>query len=523
MEESLLQRYPSNNSDDPEYGTKNDHQPSPSQRSRLKPYAILVTATASLGGLIFGFQLTGAGGTFVMSGFREHFGWACAPEDTDCVPLSDSQVDTERAIISAMLTIGATIGALANAYIVEKWGRIADLKLASFIFIAGALICALAPSIGVMYAGRLVAGFAIGMYALCVPVYIAECSPVDYRGQLMTCWQFGVTTGMLAGQGVNIGLEKVDWGWRMAYSLNGVFAVLMLVGLFTYMPESPRFIASRHWDPADNSYEEFELFQRERLMKVMNKLRYEDDVEHSVESINKEVKEDKELGDASWREVFAVDNKIRYRVFLGIAIQAFNQLSGNEAINFYSPTILEKMFGADDSIFFSFVLGIVNFVAVCVSILTIDRFGRIPLFFVGGITMLFTQMANSVYQSIDDPSDTINNLFFASLAIFSFAYHGTWGPLAWDICGEMFPLRERSKAVGLTTMSNFFFNTIVAASFSFTIEASPSGSFGFFCACIFANLTIAYLFLPETAHKSSAEMDETFMNHEPKLCRGKES
>ena len=323
MEKSLLHRdssgYSESDDIDIEFGTKNDTSPSLTQRSRLKPYVILVAATASLGGLIFGFQLTGAGGTFVMPSFVEHFGWSCAPEATDCIPLSESRVATERAIISAMLTVGATIGALANPFFIEKWGRIADMKLASFVFIAGALICSLAPSIGVMYAGRLVAGFAIGMYALCVPVYIAECSPVDYRGQLMTCWQFGVTTGMLAGQGVNIGLEmeKVEWGWRMSYSLNGVFAVMMLIGLFTYMPESPRFIASRSWDPTYNSYEEFALLQSVKLREVMNKLRYVDDVQHAMESINKEVKEDKELGDASWREVFASSNKMRYRVLLG--------------------------------------------------------------------------------------------------------------------------------------------------------------------------------------------------------------
>lgn len=86
-----------------------------------------------------------------------------------------------------------------------------------------------------------------------------------------------------------------------------------------------------------------------------------------------------------------------------------------------------------------------------------------------------------------------------------------------------FPLRERGKAVGLTTMSNFFFNTVVAASFSYTMDASPAGSFGFFCACIFANLTLAYFFLPETAHKTAAEMEDAFMTHEPKLCRGKKS
>lgn len=334
----------------------------------------------------------------------------------------------------------------------------------------------------------------------------------------MTMWQFLVTTGMLLGQGVNVGLESVAWGWRMSYSLNGIFAVVLLLCLFTFMPESPRFIASRSSD--ENGDAEFSLIQRTKLRSVMQKLRYDEDVDHAVEAIEKEVCDDKELGDASWAEVFASDNKMRYRVLLGVALQAFNQLSGNEAINFYSPIILENMFG--DAIFWSFLLGIINFVAVCVSILTIDRFGRLPLFFVGGITMFATQLANSIYQSISDQSNTINSLFFASLAVFSFAYHCSWGPLAWDIAAEMFPLRERGKAVGLTTMSNFLFNTVVASSFSYTIDASPAGSFGFFCACIFTNLTIAYFFLPETAHKTSAEIDEAFMNHKPKICRGKE-
>lgn len=148
MEESLLQPID-------ELGLGSEGK----QRSKLKPYVVLVAATASLGGLIFGFQLTGAGGTFVMPGFQEHFGWACNPSAVDCTPLSEDQVATERAVISALLTTGATVGALANPYFVERYGRVPDMKLASVIFIAGALLCALAPHIAMMYIGRFVSGF----------------------------------------------------------------------------------------------------------------------------------------------------------------------------------------------------------------------------------------------------------------------------------------------------------------------------------------------------------------------------
>ena len=306
-----------------------------------------------------------------------------------------------------------------------------------------------------------------------------------------------------------------------------IFAIMFLIGLFTFLPESPRYIAAKissrvaAEDVEQPALSELSAKHESKLRSIMEKLRYEQDVDHSVENIQKEVQEDTERGDATWREVFSTEKEMLQRVLLGISLQAFNQLSGNEAINFYSPTILERMFGSH-SIFMSFILGIISFVAVCVGILLVDRVGRIPLFLVGGVSLLISQICNTIYQSYENPSDTVDCLFFASLAIFGFAYHSTWGPLAWDICSEMFPLRERAKAVGLTTMSNFFFSTVVAASFSFTIEASPSGSFAFFCCAIVMNLPLVYLFLPETAHKTSLEIDRAFSEHKPKLCRGRQ-
>ena len=186
-------------------------------RSKLKPFVIIVALCASLGGLIFGFQLTGSGGTFVMDGFKEQFGWACSESDPQCALLSDSEIETERSLISALMTIGATFGALINPLFVEKWGRVRDLKLGNLVFFVGAAICSASSTIGVLYAGRFISGLGIGMLALCVPVYIGEVSPTSYRGALTTLWQFGVTLGMLTGQGANIGLAKVEWGWRLSY------------------------------------------------------------------------------------------------------------------------------------------------------------------------------------------------------------------------------------------------------------------------------------------------------------------
>jgi SP family sugar:H+ symporter-like MFS transporter len=414
-------------------------------RSGLNVFVIIVSITAALGGLIFGFELTAAGGTFVMSGFAEYFGWSCPSDNSDpsCVAMSDVQQETQKGLISALMTIGAAIGALLNPNAMDRIGRRMNLLLACAIFTIGAAIQAGSNGIVMMYIGRVIGGCGIGMLATCVPVYIAECSPTNHRGTMVTLWQIGVTVGMLIGQGCNIGLQKLEWGWRVSYGGNIVFALILAIAIITYMPESPRYLAAKE--------------KKEELRRVLRKLRNAEDVEHSIDTINAEVEEDRSLPIASWSDVFSTHNNMRRRVFLGIGLQAFNQLSGNEAINFYAPVILKSIF--ENSILVSFFIGIVNLFAVIVAIFTVDRFGRVPLFIIGGIFMLLAQIANSALQSIKDPTDAVSYTFLITLCIYSFAYHATWGPLSWDVCSEMFPVRERSKAVSLTTASNFAFNT----------------------------------------------------------------
>jgi MFS transporter, SP family, sugar:H+ symporter len=474
------------------------------EKSRLTAFVVVVAATAALGAFVFGFGLTGAGGTFVMTGFKEQFGWECPPSDLECVPKTKHQIDTERSLITSLMNVGAIIGALVNNRCMDTYGRRPNLMMATIIIVVGATIQASSSTIEVMLVGRVVGGFAIGMIALCTPVYIAECSPTETRGFLVTFWQVGVTLGMLLGNAVNIGAATVPYGWRFSYGGPIFFAFLQLLGLVAYMPESPRYLATKG--------------DRKQVGAVMAKLRRPEQVEHAVDASMTEVQEDLDRGQPSWTEVLRTANRMRYRVLLGVAMQLLNQLSGNEAINFYTPVILNRIFGSSQSIFNAFLLGIVNLAAVVVTLFVVDRVGRVPLWMAGGAVMLASQLANSVLQSLT-ATPTTNYAFLACLAVFTFAYHGTFGPLAWDICSEMFPIRERAKAVGLTTMSNFVGVTIVGSVFSYTIDASPGGSFAFFCAMIFLNLCLVYFFLPETSERNAVEIEEQFRKHEAKLYR----
>lgn len=481
---------------------------SPGKDRRTKPFVFAVAATAALGSLIFGFSLTGAGGTFVMDGFKNHFQWSCPEGVEDCTQASENQISSAESLITSLQSVGSIFGALFNSYLFDRIGRKWTIFNAALVFILGAIIQCSAPFIQVLYIGRLIGGVGVGMLAMSVPVYIGECSPSHKRGQLTTFWQTGVTVGMLVGTAVNLGVSDLEYGWRISYGGPIVFAALLALAMASFMPESPRFLASK------GNSEQY----RDQINRVLLQLRYKEEIQHSTEAIEEEVRQERELGVASWAETFRTSDKIRYRVLLGIGMQFLNQLSGNETINFYAPKILSNVFSDQQSLLSSFLLGIVNLVAVIVALFTVDRVGRVPLWMMGGLVMLFAQIANSVLQSLE-PTNAVNVSFLVGLSVFTFAYHGTMGPLAWDICSEMFPARERSKAVGLTTMSNFVGVVVVGAVFPYAMNASPAGCFAFFSVMLFANMSLVYFFLPETAERSPLQIEEEFKDHKPTLRR----
>jgi len=518
------------------------------KKKRTKPFLYLVAASAALGALVFGFSLTGAGGTFVMTSFRLEFNWECptattAPADdtTDtCMPKSEREQNKEQSLITSLQSIGAIGGAIFNSGLIDRVGRRWTLFQAALVFSVGAAIQAGSHgTIELLYLGRFFGGFGIGMLSMSIPIYIAECSPSHNRGFLVTFWQAGVTIGMLLGTAVNVAVKDEPWGWKLSYGAPLIFAGLLMLACASYMPESPRYLATKELGDDDNNngsdnrsgegVDDIEQGEKTssvtiteethpKLHAVLRRIRYEDEIKNSVRAIDQEVREEAENGVATWREVFRRSDHILYRVLLGMAMQFFSQLSGNEMINFYAPVILERIFSSGQSLISSFLLGIVNFIAVIFALFTVDRVGRVPLWVLGGLVMMFSQIANSVLQSLA-PTTTTDNLFLAGLSVFTFAYHSTMGPLVWDINSEMFPVRERGKAVALTTMSNFVGVVLVGAVFPFAMDASPVGVFVFFTIMLIINTAMVYFLLPETGEKSPMQIEEQFAQHKPKMLR----
>jgi len=469
--------------------------PKKQKQQRIRPSVILLAICAALGGLCFGYDIGGAGGTFVMDGFKDHFGWTNST--------SDSEIAFDKGMINGLFGIGAMLGALTNSIMADKLGRRMCLATSSTSFIIGASIQVASVSMQMMWGGRFVGGIGIGMLSMCVPVYIAEASPEHTRGQLSTLWQLTTTIGILLASACNLGLEQLDWGWRLSYGGNMIFAAILLVSTLA-LPESPRWLASKE------RYEE--------LRAVLAQIRFEDEVESEFALLTAEAEEERALGVSTWRETFSSANNMRTRVLLGVGLQMFQQLCGINAVMFYAPDILKVFFTPRVALLGTFGLNTVNFLATFITIYAVDRYGRRRLLLVGGTTMfvaLLTLCGLSIAQTSvpSDGSTPLGIAVTAVAAIFVISFAYSWGPVVWVVCSEMFPIRARAKATGLTTASNWIFTTIVGAVFPIAQMASLPACFGFFAFVIGVACVVTKLNLPETANLTILQIDTAFEMH----------
>ncbi|CAB9530155.1 Facilitated trehalose transporter Tret1 [Seminavis robusta] len=470
---------------------------------RTKKFIILIASVAALGGLIFGFDIAGAGATFVMDGFQYHFNWKCAHDDIGCVGASQGTMDRDKGLINGLFGIGAAIGALLNSRLAEQFGRRITLGLSALVFIFGASIQAWAPVMEVMWAGRIFSGMGIGMLSMCSPVYIGECAPEHIRGALGTLWQLAITIGIVLASAMNIGLAKLDYGWRISYGGNILFAVILILCL-AFMPESPRWLAAHGTE--------------EQVKESLSKMRFEDEIDSEVEKLQHEVEEERKLGQAPWSEVFSNKNLMRRRVILGFVLFAFQQLCGINAVMFYAPDILNTFFTESQAIMGTLVLNTINCLSTFITVATVDRFGRTKLLTLGGMLMFPCLVACGILSVVEQTQGVgYAVLVFAAIYIIGFAF--SWGPVLWIVIPEMFPYRTRGKAVGICVMSNWIFTTLVGAVFPVASTASLGACFFFFAGAIFVAVGVVYFFQVETAEKTSEEIDQAYENHTPALKR----
>ncbi|KAH0471326.1 MAG: uncharacterized protein KVP18_002749, partial [Porospora cf. gigantea A] len=273
----------------------------------LKPkgYVWFVACVAAMGGLIFGYDIGGSGGTFVFDGFRKHFHWD--PVD------NGSKEKLEMSLISVFFTIGALIGCLPAQIMNDKLGRKKSMMIEALIFTVGVTIQMATPEnmMAMLYVGRFIGGIAIGAMSTLVPSYVAEVAPTSVKGMMNTTWQYAITIGIVLAGGLNLAYRTFDDGWRFSYGANG-FVSLLMTFLLCKTVESPRWLLMKG--------------REEEARAVMKRLRHDQEIEIEIHDIKRELEISARAGKATWGAMFAEERRMKYRSFLAIMFPVWQQM-----------------------------------------------------------------------------------------------------------------------------------------------------------------------------------------------------
>lgn len=184
------------------------------------------------------------------------------------------------------------------------------------------------------------------------------------------------------------------------------------------------------------------------------------------------------------------------------------------AVNFiiYYGTRFFDTVGIEDPFLATIIVNVVAFVSTIPGLYLVERMGRRNLLLIGAAGMAVSQLILAVL-GVTVTSTAGNNALIAIVCIYIFFFEFSWGPCAWVVTGEIFPLRVRSKALSMTTASNWLWNFILGFITPYMVDSGPGnanlGSKVFFIWMGFCVLAVVFVwkYIYETKGLSLEQVD----------------
>jgi sugar porter (SP) family MFS transporter len=466
---------------------------------RITLRATVMGLFVSMGGLLFGYDTGQISGFQEMSDYLQRYG-----------ELGDDGYyfsNVRSGLIVSLLSIGTLVGALVGAPIADKLGRKWSITLWCVILGVGIVVQISAPSGNwvQMVMGRWVTGLGVGGCSLLVPMYQGESAPKNVRGAMISSYQLFVTLGIFLAYLINLGTEHLDGSaqWRITLGLTFLFALILGIGMAMF-PESPRF--------------DYRNGRVDTARQTMARL-YGVPENHRViiqELADIQAQLDAESQDQKWHE-FITAPRMFYRILLGMALQAFQQLTGANYFFYYGTTIFQGA-GISNSFITQVILGAVNFGTTFGGLYVVENFGRRKSLITGAICMfiLFMIFASIGHFMLDveDPENTPGpGKGMVVVACFYILFYATtWGPIIWSIVAELFPSKYRAKGMALATASNWLWNFLIGF-FTPFITGAIDFAYGYvFAGCLFFAALVVYFFVIEGKGRTLEELDWMYVN-----------
>ena len=465
----------------------------------------VICGFASFGGIFFGYDSGYISGVMGMSFFIETF-TGKSPTDPGFALES-----WQKSLITSILSAGTFFGALISGDFADFFGRRLTIIISSIVFIIGVILQVASSSVALLTVGRVIAGFGVGGVSSTIILYMSEIAPKKVRGTIVAGYQFCVTLGLLLASCVDYGTKnRNDSGsYRIPIALQMLWAIILMIGLFL-LPETPRFFVKKG--------------KIDEAAKVLATLRQQPVDSTYVQEELAEIIENNERESAliptqsyfqSWTSCFTgslrdQSSNLR-RTILGTSLQMMQQWTGINFIFYFGTTFFQELGTINNEFLISIITTLVNVCSTPLSFYTVEKMGRRVLLIYGAVGMVVCEFIVAIAGTVDGQNQNTVKAMISFICIYIFFFASTWGPGAWIVIGEIFPLPIRSRGVALSTASNWLWNCIIAVITPYMV-GEDKGNLGakvFFiwgslCGCC---LVYAIFLVPETKGLTLEEID----------------
>ena len=439
--------------------------------------AYFMCAFAAFGGIYFGYDSGYISGVMAMNYFINLYTGIPipGPNASDAELAAFTLPAYQKSLITSILSAGTFFGALIAGDLADFIGRRMTIIAGCGVFIVGVILQTASSSLGLLVAGRLIAGFGIGFVSAIIILYMSEVAPKKVRGAIVSGYQFCITIGLLLASCVDYGTQnRTDSGsYRIPIAVQMLWAIILATGLFL-LPESPRYFVKRGMlDKAAVSLAsvrgqsvDSEFVQTE-LAEIVANHEYELQVVPQGSYLS------------SWANCFKGSlwkgsSNLR-RTILGTSLQMMQQWTGVNFIFYFGTTFFKELGSIKNPFLIGLVTTLVNVCSTPISFWTIERFGRRPLLIWGALGMLICEFLVAIIGvtagQLDKNNQNAVRTMIAFICIYVFFFASTWGPGAWVVIGEIYPLPIRSRGVALSTASNWLWNCVSHINISSTVPS----------------------------------------------------